>query len=67
MALAGDSFELQLSDGSKIGGKVHSSFTHNKRLLGRCLDLASPYKQLPLHPRDRCNAAISVYNPTLMR
>eukprot|EP00971_Amphidinium_carterae_P177698 3524782-Amphidinium_carterae.1 len=50
-----------------LGGGAHSSFTDNRRLQRRCLDLTSAYKQLALQPGDRCNAAISAFYPTLSR
>ena len=34
-----------------------------KGLVGRCLDLKSAYKQIPLSRRDRPNAVLAVFNP----
>ena len=62
MALRQGRLHFKLSDGSTLEGKIDEKHMQDPRVVGRCLDLASAYKQLPLHPRDRCCAVLSVFN-----
>ena len=57
--------KTQLSDGTWMQGPLHQDFRIGSRLRlpGRCLDLKSAYKQVPLCPMDQANAVLAVWDP----
>ena len=63
---------LELSDGEKLGGRLHPEWDRHRaredmvgvgRLLGRTLDLESAFKQLARHPASAPLAVICVWDP----
>ena len=59
-------FHATLSDGTKICGQVHESLRaqENHGLVGKCLDLESAYRQLPVRPAHAHLAIFALKNPT---
>ena len=57
---------MTLSDGSTIERKVHPGFHREEdhKLVGKCLDLESAYRQLPVRPTQRHLTAFSLKNPS---
>ena len=60
-----DAFLLPAGDGEGLAGTVHPDFAHqvSRTLLGGTLDLASAYKQLPIHPDDAALCVIACHDP----
>ena len=54
---------FRLSDGKELSGEVHQEFRGGRSLQGKCVDLASAYKQLAVSPADAAVSVISVWNP----
>ena len=52
-----------LSDGQVLAGRVHADFEGSRRILGKCSDLESAYKQLAVSPLDADVSVICVWNP----
>ena len=57
--------ELVLSDGKRLSGKIHSSFTVEgaRVLVGRSLDLKSAYKQQAINPSSYNVSVTAVFDP----
>ncbi len=57
---------MTLSDGTKICGQVHESLRvhENHRLVEKCLDLESAYRQLPVKLAHAHLAIFALKNPT---
>ena len=52
-------------NGTGFRGPLHQHYMdeNNLKLVGRCLDLKSAYKQIALRPSDHPNAVLGVYDP----
>ena len=70
-AAAGDErnkdIEFRLESGEVLAGKLHADFVGSRRILGKCSDLESAYKQLAVSPVDADVSVICVWNPSAAR
>ena len=56
--------DFKLSDGSRLKGQVHESWSIAQgQFRMTSFDLASAYKQLPLHPEEYCCSIVTLKNP----
>ncbi|CAK9064419.1 unnamed protein product, partial [Durusdinium trenchii] len=56
--------DFKLSDGSRLKGQVHESWSNAQgQFRMTSFDLASAYKQLPLHPEEYCCSIVTLKNP----
>ena len=56
-------FEILLSTGECLTGRVHASWHNDSTLLGRTLDLKSAYKQLAVNPEQGFVRVMVAYDP----
>ena len=56
-------FEILLSTGECLTGRVHASWHNDSTMLGRTLDLKSAYKQLAVNPEQGFVRVMVAYDP----